>query len=112
MPVRQSRIAGNRVFLERSQIGIRLSDAVTIYRIQGATVNMARINIGKSEKPTGLTYVALSRVKEFENLYIKDFDYLRLLNITISANMEAFDIETRAKIEFTRQYFADLYPKD
>lgn len=58
----------------RSQIPLRLAYAVTIHKAQGATLDCALIDIGHSTFECGQAYVALSRVKSLESLYIWDLE--------------------------------------
>jgi ATP-dependent DNA helicase PIF1 len=60
--------------LERQQIPLRLAYAVTIHKAQGATLDCALIDIGKNTFEYGQAYVALSRVKSLDCLYIWDLD--------------------------------------
>ena len=57
----------------RSQIPLRLAWAGTIHKAQGATLDCALIDIGKSTFEYGQAYVALSRVKSIDSLYVYDF---------------------------------------
>jgi ATP-dependent DNA helicase PIF1 len=60
--------------LKRSQIPLILAYAVTIHKCQGATLDSALIDIGCSTFETGQAYVALSRVKSLDSLYIFDLE--------------------------------------
>lgn len=62
--------------VKRSQIPLILAYAVTIHKCQGATLDSALIDIGPSTFEVGQAYVALSRVKSLESLYIYDVDPL------------------------------------
>ena len=56
------------------QYPLVLSWAMTIHKIQGATLPKAEIDIGASIFEFGQTYVALSRVQSLEGLYLTSFD--------------------------------------
>ncbi len=58
--------------IERQQIPLRLAYALTIHKAQGATLDCALIDIGPSTFEYGQAYVALSRVKNLESLYVFD----------------------------------------
>jgi ATP-dependent DNA helicase PIF1 len=60
--------------LKRSQIPLIPAWAVTIHKCQGATLDSALIDIGISTFEVGQAYVALSRVKSLDSLYIYDLD--------------------------------------
>ena len=56
------------------QYPLCLAWAMTIHKIQGATLSMAEIDIGRGIFECGQTYVALSRVKNMEGLYLSNFE--------------------------------------
>jgi ATP-dependent DNA helicase PIF1 len=58
--------------LERQQIPLRLAYAITIHKTQGATLDCALIDIGNTTFEYGQAYVALSRVRSLDCLYIWD----------------------------------------
>jgi len=58
----------------RKQIPLRLAYAITIHKAQGATLDCALIDVGDSTFEFGQAYVALSRVKDLDSLYIHDLD--------------------------------------
>ena len=60
--------------LEREQIPLRLAYAITIHKAQGATLDCALIDIGDNTFEFGQAYVALSRVKSLDCLYIWDLE--------------------------------------
>ena len=60
--------------LFRKQIPLKLAYAITIHKAQGCTLDCALIDIGTSTFEYGQAYVALSRVKDLNSLYIWDVE--------------------------------------
>ena len=58
-------------FHERQQLPLRLAWALTIHKSQGLTLPKAWIDIGKSERTAGVSYVAISRVKTLSSCVIE-----------------------------------------
>jgi len=58
----------------RRQIPLKLAYAITIHRAQGATLDCALIDVGGNTFEYGQAYVALSRARDLESLYIHDLD--------------------------------------
>jgi ATP-dependent DNA helicase PIF1 len=82
---------GHKMFMEKmwfqseryptlgiSQFPLSLAWAVTIHKIQGCTLTHAQIDIGISIFEYGQTYVALSRVKTMDGLYLMNFQPNRI----------------------------------
>jgi hypothetical protein len=61
-----------------SQVPIILAWALTIHKAQGSTLDIAEVDAGSGIFECGQTYVALSRVKSLEGLYLSSFDAKRV----------------------------------
>ena len=92
------------------QFPLCLAWALTIHKIQGATLEMAEMDIGQSIFEYGQTYVALSRIKSLDGLYLSEFhpykikanpkvkEYYDLLS-TIVRESEGSEMEEEEYIE-------------
>ena len=69
------------------QVPLIYAWAITIHKAQGLSLDSALIDIGRQIFECGQTYVALSRIKSLEGLYLKGFDYSR---IKISKKVQEF----------------------
>jgi ATP-dependent exoDNAse (exonuclease V) alpha subunit len=61
-------------FVSRTQIPLRLAWAVTTHRAQGASLDCALVDIGSGNFEYGQAYVALSRARTLDGLFVHDFD--------------------------------------
>jgi len=58
----------------RQQVPLVLSWSISIHKSQGSTLDYVIVDCGSSIFGCGMTYVALSRAKSYEGLYLIDFD--------------------------------------
>ena len=72
---------------EYEMVPLILSWAMTIHKSQGASLDIAEIDIGSDIFECGQTYVALSRVISLEGLYLTSFD---VKQIKIKAKVQKF----------------------
>lgn len=81
---------------ERQQLLLKLAWAITISKSQGLTLPKAWIDIGKTERTTGVSYVAISRVRTLPSCIIEPMTLERLKSIKKSAS---FKIQNRRRKE-------------
>jgi ATP-dependent DNA helicase PIF1 len=81
--------------LQRQQIPLRLAYAITIHKAQGATLDCALIDIGDNTFEYGQAYVALSRVRSLDCLYIWDL------------TARAFMVHPKVKVFLDKVYAMD-----
>lgn len=72
---------------ERQQLPLKLAWALTFHKSQGLTLPKTWVDIGKSEQ-TGVTYVGLSRVKQFSSLVEEPMTFDRLKSIKNSSSLK------------------------
>ena len=89
-------------FHERQQLPLRLAWALTIHKSQGLTLPRAWIDIGKSERTAGVSYVAISRVKTISSCVIEPMTYERLTSLKSSANLQ-FRLEEENRLDHLAQ---------
>jgi ATP-dependent DNA helicase PIF1 len=58
----------------RKQIPLRLAWCITVHKSQGMSIDIAEVDIGSNIFEYGQTYVALSRVRSLDGLYIIKFN--------------------------------------
>ncbi|MCK4918721.1 MAG: helix-turn-helix domain-containing protein [Candidatus Pacebacteria bacterium] len=81
------------------QIPLRLAWAITIHKSQGMSLDLAEIDLSKSFV-AGMGYVALSRVRSLDGLYLKGIN-----NTALQVNDEILDFDLELKKESERAVF-------
>jgi ATP-dependent DNA helicase PIF1 len=75
------------------QVPLILAWALTIHKAQGSTLEIAEVDVGADIFECGQTYVALSRVKSLEGLYLSSFDATRVkINIKVQQFYELLKV--------------------
>lgn len=90
-----------------SQIPLRLAWAITVHKSQGMTLDAARIDLRKAFVE-GMGYVALSRVKNLNNLYLTGINQMAL---KVSEDARAIDEILRSRATHDAERFAYLGQK-
>ncbi len=81
-----------------AQFPLQLAWAMTIHKIQGATLARAQIDIGNVIFEYGQTYVALSRIQSLDGLYLAGFNPGR---IKANPRVKLFYAQMQTKNEIT-----------
>ncbi len=91
------------------QLPLRLAWAFTIHKAQGITLDVAEIDIGSRIFEFGQTYVALSRVRSLDGLYLTGFNPKRIK--TSSIVIEFYDRlpdVTENMVEQSREHLVQI----
>ena len=101
VPVFRSRREWTRgsALCSRTQFPVTLAYAITIHKSQGLSLDRAVLDLSEKDFASGLTYVAISRVRSLEGLLFEgSFDYRRLCFAqTDTMVMRAADMVLRAQ---------------
>jgi ATP-dependent DNA helicase PIF1 len=97
-----------------SQVPLILAWALTIHKAQGSTLDIAEVDAGSGIFECGQTYVALSRVKSLEGLYLTSFDAKRVrINKKVQDFYEVLEEQNakRRSIEENQRREIELLPE-
>jgi len=83
------------------QYPLCLAWALTIHKIQGATLELAEIDVGNTVFEYGQTYVALSRVKSLDGLYLSDFNPEKIQTNPVVVDFYDKIMKMELKVELT-----------
>ncbi len=98
---------GERKRASITQIPLRLAWAITVHKSQGMTLDAARIDLRKAFVE-GMGYVALSRVKNVNNLYLTGINQMAL---RVSEEAMNIDENLRIRAAEAKKRFAHLEKK-
>ena len=87
-----------------SQIPLRLAWAITVHKSQGMTLDAARIDLRKAFVP-GMGYVALSRVRNLDTLFLHGINQMAL---QVSDEARQIDEQLRVRSQNDSERFAHL----
>ena len=81
----------DEVVAEISQLPLRLAWAITIHKSQGMSIDSAEVDLSRTFAP-GMGYVALSRLRSLDGLYIKGMNSMALV-----LNDQIFELDERLR---------------
>ena len=86
--------------LNYKKIPLEYAWALTIHKCQGMTLDLCIMDIGRNVFECGQTYVALSRVKNLEGLFLLSFDSKSIkTKIIVKDFYNKYEIEKLSKVE-------------
>lgn len=84
---------GGKVIAEITQLPLRLAWAITVHKSQGMSLDAAEIDLSNSFEP-GMGYVALSRVRSIDGLFLKGINNMAMV---VNPEIIALDVKLRAQ---------------
>ena len=108
MPVSWKREEDGKILAEITQIPLRLAWAITVHKSQGMTLDEAEIDLSQCFVP-GQGYVALSRVRQLEGLYLRGFNHMA---VTVDDRVAAADGKFRKRSNLAKERLAQLTADD
>ena len=93
---------------EVSQLPLRLAWAITIHKSQGMSLDAAEIDLSRSFTP-GMGYVALSRVRSLDGVYLMGINRMAL---SLHPAIFEFDVELRTTSEALANITSDIEPEE
>ncbi|MEK7542467.1 MAG: AAA family ATPase, partial [Patescibacteria group bacterium] len=105
-PASWKREEDGRVLAEITQVPLRLAWAITVHKSQGMTLDEAEMDLSQCFVP-GQGYVALSRVRSLEGLYLRSFNTMALL---VDERVAIADGAFRKRSQFARERLQLLQP--
>jgi len=97
-----------KILAEITQIPLRLAWAITVHKSQGMTLDEAEIDLSQCFVP-GQGYVALSRVRQLEGLYLRGFNHMA---VTVDERVAAADGTFRKRSNLAKARLAQLTVND
>jgi ATP-dependent exoDNAse (exonuclease V) alpha subunit len=91
---------------ELRQIPLRLAWAITIHKSQGMSLDAAEIDLSRSFTP-GMGYVALSRLRNIEGLYLRGLNSMALM---MHESIFDFDVNLRRRSDQIGRDTEDFVP--
>ena len=110
LPVKTEFVKGSET-CSRTQFPLHISYAITVYKSQSITIDQAVINLSERDFQSGLSYVALSRIKTLEGLMLDapfDRGNLYTEKATPGMQIKLQDEERRRKQVLEEAAFAPL----
>jgi ATP-dependent DNA helicase PIF1 len=100
-----------RVRAEVAQLPLRLAWAITIHKSQGMSLDAAEIDLSRAFTP-GMGYVALSRVRSLDGLYLQGINRMAL---TMHPEIYEFDVRLRkasSNLEAQTEDIEEIRPEE